>query len=84
MSGQQPPKHQPLNFETPLVGEGGKMHEGWQRQMTALVQRVEAPVATIAPGEPAAGTGRPGQIQTDGSFLYVNIGEGTWKKATLA
>ena len=84
MSGQQPPKTQPFNFEMPLVGKDGKIHPAWQQNMIALMQRLEAPVATIAPGEPAAGTGRPGQIQTDGSFLYVNIGGGTWKKATLA
>jgi hypothetical protein len=47
MSGV-PPRHQPFNFEMPLLGEGGKVHPAWQMSLNALKNRVEEAGSPVA------------------------------------
>jgi hypothetical protein len=82
MSANIPPKMRPLNFNDPIVNKDGKMTPEWQQHMQALQQRLEGPVSSTAPAT-SASPGIPLSLATDGNFLYLNLGNGSWKRITL-
>jgi len=82
-----PPKVSPFQYNSPIADKDGKVTDSWQRQLNGLLQRVEGPVSSTAPATSSAATAGianiPFSMQTDGSFLYVNLGNGTWKRIAL-
>jgi len=87
MSTQNPPKARPFNFNDPIVGKDGKATPEFELFIQALMQRLEGPVASTAPATSVAATAGianlPFSLQTDGSFLYLNLGNATWKRIAL-
>lgn len=79
MAQQVPPKSRPFNFTLPWTGEGGALHPEHQQALTSIQQRLDGPISTAAGAIPTASTdpGLPGQIITDSTYLYVNVG-GSW------
>jgi len=77
-----PPKVSPFQYNSPIADKNGMVTQSWQQQLNGLLQRVEGPVSSTAPASSSA-AGTPLSLATDGSFLYVNLGNGTWKRITL-
>lgn len=77
-----PPKSSPLQFNLPFVNQAGFVQPQWQQILSSLQQRIEGPVSSVAPASSTA-PGIPYSLSTDNSFLYLNLGNGTWKRIAL-
>jgi len=77
-----PPLRTSLHKVAPTKDDpAGIMSEGWQKYLVASTNRhtqPNIPVVTVAPT-----TGQPGDLRTDGGFLYICTALNTWKKVVL-
>lgn len=69
-------------LRTPLVTDDGTVTPVWQRHLVAVTDRLTQPNVPVLITPPT--TGVPGDIRTDGAFVYVCVATNTWKKAALA
>lgn len=77
-----PPLRTALHKEAPTKDNpAGVMSEGWQRHLVAVTNRLTQPNVPVVTTVPVAG--QPGDLRTDGAFLYVCVALNTWKKVAL-
>ena len=77
--------YDPPQTQEPVMQEGANSFSfSWYRWFVSIVAKaLLAPVSSTVPTV-TNGLGIPGQIATDGTYLYVCVGVNSWKRTALA
>ena len=67
---------------TPLL-QGDKVSWQWQQGFNALAQSAASPATSAEVPASATAQGNPGQIATDGAFLYICFAQSQWVRVPL-
>jgi hypothetical protein len=79
---QDPPLRTGFFLEPPTRQKpDGLIANAWQRHLVAQTNRHTQPNIPVVTAPPT--NGQPGDLQTDGNFLYVCVALNTWKKVAL-
>lgn len=79
---RDPPLRTPVHKVVPTEDDpNGVLSEGWQRWLVDSTNRHTQPNVPVVIAVPV--TGQPGDLRTDGNFLYVCVALNTWKRVGL-
>jgi hypothetical protein len=69
---------------TPLLDDSGNVNVQWMRGINSLALAVGAPAVSGTVPTHANSQGSPGQIATDGTYVYVCFLTNQWGRAALS
>jgi hypothetical protein len=78
---------QPTSFpdppiRSPFLEKNGQVSFVWIQWFQAVTSNLIAPIV-VTSAFPSNSPGQPGQIATDGTYIYQCVAKNTWKRSAL-
>lgn len=74
----------PPVIQEAALDDNGNFSPAWYRWFTSVVApSLQSPVSSAAPAAHNS-VGTPGQIATDGLYVYICVGKNSWTRAPLS